>query len=145
MGSHVQQEHQQHHPYQKGDEDQGKQGDRATGQGQQERDDEPDERSPLLQQGHVDAGEGGDSREVVRFAEDDDANPRLWARRKKMTNVGIIAMMVCLELPLLCPAPSPEMEILPITNESLLAYGKEFNSQSSPPWHRACSPLASNR
>lgn len=53
----------------------------------------PDEREPLLQQGHVDAGEGGDSREVISFEEDDDSDPRQWPRRRKMTNVGIIALM----------------------------------------------------
>lgn len=52
-----------------------------------------DENSPLLQNGHVDGGEGGDSREVIKFEEDDENNPRHWPRRKKMINVFIIAAM----------------------------------------------------
>jgi len=60
---------------------------------QQERQRTRDEREPLLQQGHVDGGEGGDSRELVEFKDEDEDNPRKWPRRKKMINVGIIAMM----------------------------------------------------
>jgi len=52
-----------------------------------------DEREPLLQNGHVDGGEGGDSREVISFSKNDAGNPREWPRRKKMTNVAIIALM----------------------------------------------------
>ena len=52
-----------------------------------------DEREPLLQNGHVDGGEGGDSREVISFSENDASDPRQWTRRRKMTNVGIIALM----------------------------------------------------
>jgi len=52
-----------------------------------------DEREPLLQNGHVDGGEGGDSREVVSFSENDASDPRQWPRRRKMTNVAIIALM----------------------------------------------------
>lgn len=52
-----------------------------------------DERTPLLQNGHVDAGEGGDSREVIKFSDEDPDNPRQWPRRRKMINITIIAMM----------------------------------------------------
>lgn len=52
-----------------------------------------DERTPLLQNGHVDGGEGGDSRELLEFSEDDTANPRKWNKSKKMINVAIIALM----------------------------------------------------
>lgn len=52
-----------------------------------------DERQPLLQNGHVDGGEGGDSREVLKFEEQDTANPRQWKQSKKMINVAVIAMM----------------------------------------------------
>ncbi|KAG2161614.1 MFS general substrate transporter [Aureobasidium pullulans] len=55
-----------------------------------------DEREPLLQNGHVDGGEGGDSREVVSFSENDASDPRQWPRRRKMTNVAIIALMAIL-------------------------------------------------
>lgn len=52
-----------------------------------------DERSPLLQNDQVDAGEGGDARELLKFEDDDTENPRKWPRRRKMVNIGIIAMM----------------------------------------------------
>lgn len=52
-----------------------------------------DEREPLLQNGHVDGGEGGDSREVISFSKNDAGDPRQWPRRRKMTNVAIIALM----------------------------------------------------
>lgn len=52
-----------------------------------------DEREPLLQNGHVDGGEGGDSREIISFSENDASDPRQWPRRRKMINVGIIALM----------------------------------------------------
>ncbi|KAL1304185.1 hypothetical protein AAFC00_000608 [Neodothiora populina] len=55
--------------------------------------DESDERAPLLRNGHVDGGEGGDGRELVRFKDEDQDNPRQWPRRKKMINVAIIAIM----------------------------------------------------
>ncbi|GAB7357914.1 hypothetical protein MBLNU230_g0081t1 [Neophaeotheca triangularis] len=58
-----------------------------------ENDQPDDERRPLLQQGHTDSGEGGDSREVVKFDENDSANPRQWDKSKKMVNVFVIAMM----------------------------------------------------
>lgn len=54
---------------------------------------ERDERAPLLQNGHVDAGEGGDVKEMIKFDENDSGNPRSWSRSKKMTNVAIIAIM----------------------------------------------------
>ncbi|KAG9966927.1 MFS general substrate transporter, partial [Aureobasidium melanogenum] len=55
-----------------------------------------DEREPLLQNGHVDGGEGGDSREIISFSENDASDPRQWPRRRKMINVGIIALMAIL-------------------------------------------------
>ncbi|KAH0015466.1 MFS general substrate transporter, partial [Aureobasidium melanogenum] len=55
-----------------------------------------DEREPLLQNGHVDGGEGGDSREIISFSENDADDPRQWTKRRKMTNVGIIALMAIL-------------------------------------------------
>jgi len=54
---------------------------------------ERDERAPLLQNGHLDAGEGGDCKEMLKFDEGDSGNPRHWTRSKKMINVGIIALM----------------------------------------------------
>lgn len=50
---------------------------------------EPDERSALLS----DAGEGGDSRELLRFENDDVANPRYWSYGAKMRNIATIAAM----------------------------------------------------
>lgn len=60
-----------------------------------------DEREPLLQNGHVDGGEGGDSREVIAFSKNDAGDPRQWPRRKKMTNVAIIALMASKRYPVL--------------------------------------------
>ena len=56
------------------------------------------EREPLLQhrESQLDAGEGGDSRELVQFEEDDEGNPRAWKYREKLANMGIIAMMAIL-------------------------------------------------
>lgn len=51
--------------------------------------DEVDERSALLS----DAGEGGDSREILRFDQDDRANPRQWSYAAKMRNIATIAAM----------------------------------------------------
>ncbi|MCJ1415359.1 hypothetical protein MMC32_001691 [Xylographa parallela] len=50
-----------------------------------------DETSPLLENGH-----GGDERKLVKFEEDDKENPRCWPKSRKMTNVGIIALMAIL-------------------------------------------------
>lgn len=62
-----------------------------------------DEREPLLQNGHVDGGEGGDSREIISFSENDASDPRQWTKRRKMTNVGIIALMASmLHLSVVC-------------------------------------------
>jgi hypothetical protein len=58
-----------------------------------------DEREPLLQNGHVDGGEGGDCREVISFSKNDASDPRQWPKRKKMTNVGIIALMASQSYP----------------------------------------------
>jgi len=54
------------------------------------------EREPLLNRASgsfVDGGEAGDSRELVRFDDNDEANPRQWPRSKKLANVAIIAAM----------------------------------------------------
>lgn len=68
----------------------------------QEQDDRNDERQPLLDNrndnrsgagSHVDAGEGGDARELINFEESDTANPKTWKKSKKMINVFVIAMM----------------------------------------------------
>lgn len=52
-------------------------------------DGEADERSALLS----DAGEGGDSREILRFDESDSMNPRQWSYAAKMRNIATIAAM----------------------------------------------------
>ena len=50
-----------------------------------------DEESPLLSQdGRSTHPEG---RSAVAFKEDDEENPKAWSRRKKLTNVGVIAFM----------------------------------------------------
>lgn len=61
------------------------------------------ERQPLLRQrnSQIDAGEGGDSRELVAFGEQDLGNPKAWPYRSKIINVGVIAMMA-----VLCPLAS---------------------------------------
>lgn len=51
---------------------------------------EPDEESPLLDRS--DDGEE-DTRQEVKFSDDDDENPRAWSKRKKLINVAIIALM----------------------------------------------------
>ncbi|KAK5119128.1 hypothetical protein LTR62_000339 [Meristemomyces frigidus] len=53
---------------------------------------ESNERQPLLRQ-VTDAGEGGDSRALLSFTDQDGENPRQWSRVHKMTNVFIIALM----------------------------------------------------
>ena len=68
-----------------------------------------DERSPLLRHGTVDAGEGGDSREMLNFTEQDSGNPREWSKRKKMINVAIIALMSVVS-PLASSAFTPGLE-----------------------------------
>lgn len=55
-----------------------------------------DETQPLLQSGHADGGEGGDSRELLRFEEHDSENPRQWSYTRKMLNVATIASMAIL-------------------------------------------------
>ncbi|KAF2791827.1 MFS general substrate transporter [Melanomma pulvis-pyrius CBS 109.77] len=50
-----------------------------------------DEHSPLLRQWTDD--EEVDLREVLRLEDDDPENPRAWPKRKKLANVGVIAMM----------------------------------------------------
>jgi MFS family permease len=51
-----------------------------------------DEEQPLL---HRDISEerGDDERQEVKFSEDDEENPKAWNKRKKLTNVAIIALM----------------------------------------------------
>ncbi|KAL6721690.1 hypothetical protein ACLMJK_000794 [Lecanora helva] len=57
----------------------------------------PDERSPLLQNGDANGGyEDDESFEIVEFSKEDEDNPRNWTRRRKMMNVGIIALMAIL-------------------------------------------------
>ena len=59
--------------------------------------DSDDERQPLLPNAQtVDGGEGGDSRELITFGDDDGGNPRDWPYRKKMANVALIAGMAIL-------------------------------------------------
>ena len=55
------------------------------------------ERQPLLRRdSQLDAGEGGDSRELIQFAEDDQDNPKKWKYREKLSNIGVIACMAVL-------------------------------------------------
>lgn len=61
-----------------------------------ERQRQDDETQPLLQSGHADGGEGGDSRELLRFEEQDSENPRQWSYTRKMLNVATIASMAIL-------------------------------------------------
>jgi len=77
-------------------------------EGQQQQNHE-NEQTPLLRNGHVDAGEGGDSREVLKFDEEDSRNPRHWPRRRKMINVAVIAMMSIVS-PLASSAFTPGIE-----------------------------------
>lgn len=51
------------------------------------------EQEPLLRHGSVDGGEGGDSRELLAFDEEDAGNPRRWSRTKKLLNVAVVASM----------------------------------------------------
>ncbi|KAL9104848.1 MAG: hypothetical protein Q9163_000234 [Psora crenata] len=51
-----------------------------------------DERTPLLQNGHVDDS-GELDEQIIDFADDDPENPRNWTRTRKMVNVGIISLM----------------------------------------------------
>lgn len=54
------------------------------------------EREPLLgneREGPLDGGEGGDSRELLQFSDDDKENPRNWKYGTKMLNVAVIASM----------------------------------------------------
>jgi len=55
-----------------------------------------DERQPLLQNGHTDGGEFGDSREMIGFGKQDSENPRQWSTTRKMLNVAVIASMAIL-------------------------------------------------
>lgn len=54
---------------------------------------ERNERQPLLNHQQTDGGEGGDSRHLVSFTDDDGDNPRNWPKRRKMLNVLVIAAM----------------------------------------------------
>ncbi len=51
---------------------------------------EPDEESPLLDH---DSEDGEDQGKEVKFSESDEENPKAWSKRKKLTNVAIIAFM----------------------------------------------------
>ena len=51
----------------------------------------PDEESPLLE--HSSHGGEEDNNQEVKFTEDDEENPKAWSKRKKLTNVAIIAFM----------------------------------------------------
>lgn len=55
-----------------------------------------DETQPLLENGSLDGGEGGDARELVEFGKDDPGDPRKWSNTKKMLNVTVIASMAVL-------------------------------------------------
>lgn len=55
-----------------------------------------DERQPLLQHQTTDAGEGGDSRQLLEFNPTDVDDPRQWPYPRKMTNVAVIALMAVL-------------------------------------------------
>nr|POE62394.1 putative transporter spbpb2b2.16c [Quercus suber] len=55
-----------------------------------------DERRPLLRNQLTDGGEGGDSRQLLAFESTDTEDPRQWSNAKKMTNVGVIALMAIL-------------------------------------------------
>ncbi|KAK5167645.1 uncharacterized protein LTR77_007344 [Saxophila tyrrhenica] len=59
---------------------------------------ENDEREPLLRNGSQlnDAGEGGDSRQLIEFEENDTENPKAWRYRDKLMNMGVIASMAIL-------------------------------------------------
>lgn len=68
-----------------------------------ESENENGERQPLLRHGTggqlnnlSDAGEGGDSRELIQFEEDDHDNPKAWKYREKLSNMGVIAFMAIL-------------------------------------------------
>jgi hypothetical protein len=55
---------------------------------------EDDERRPLLRTtSQLDAGEGGDSRELIQFGEEDVENPKQWKWSEKLMNMGVIACM----------------------------------------------------
>lgn len=61
-----------------------------------------DERDPLLaaarrrRDSQLDAGEGGDSRLLIKFGEEDKDNPREWEYSEKLANMGVIAVMAVL-------------------------------------------------
>lgn len=63
----------------------------------EERENAAGEREPLLHRDRqVDAGEGGDGRELIQFAADDKENPKLWTYSAKLMNIGVIASMAVL-------------------------------------------------
>ena len=68
----------------------------------------PDERSPLLQNGHAEDQQDepevqlepiisqistSNQAQIIDFSKEDDENPRNWPRRRKFVNVAIIAFM----------------------------------------------------
>ncbi|CAK3806823.1 transporter mfs2 [Lecanosticta acicola] len=83
-----------------------------------------DETQPLLQRGHTDGGEGGDSRELLRFEENDSENPRQWSYTSKMLNVATIAAMAILSplaSSMFTPGISQIAEGLDTTEDSVIA------------------------
>ena len=55
------------------------------------------ERQPLLRrESQLDAGEGGDGRELIQFEEHDQSNPKEWKYSEKLANMGVIACMAVL-------------------------------------------------
>lgn len=63
----------------------------------EERNNDVGEREPLLHRdSQIDAGEGGDSRELIQFGEHDNENPRQWTYSAKLMNIGVIASMAVL-------------------------------------------------
>ena len=54
---------------------------------------EPDEESPLLARDNESEHEREEQKKQVKFTENDADNPKTWSKRKKLTNVGIIALM----------------------------------------------------
>jgi len=52
---------------------------------------EPDEESPLLD--HASDDDEIDQAKELKFSEHDEENPKAWSKRKKLTNVAIIAFM----------------------------------------------------
>ncbi|GAM84839.1 hypothetical protein ANO11243_028410 [Dothideomycetidae sp. 11243] len=67
-----------------------------------------DERTPLLDDEH-ETDHDGDSRQLLKFEDGDDENPRHWPKRRKLLNVVVIAMMSILS-PLASSAFTPGIQ-----------------------------------